>query len=80
MSGPYEIWCLPVGAAISRPSLLPRREKVPSVCEADEGDLLARIIYGGSPKGPLRRDGTMRVGADVLIGPLLGKLQEAPTS
>ena len=30
-----------VGAAISRPSLPPPRGKVPSVCEADEGDLFA---------------------------------------
>ena len=40
-----------VGAAISHPSLPPPRGKVPSVCEADEGDLFTRIIHGGSPKG-----------------------------
>ena len=39
-----------VGAAISRPSLPTPRGKVPPK-GADEGDLLARIIYGGSPKG-----------------------------
>ena len=39
-----------VGAAISRPSLPPSRGKVPPK-RADEGDLLARIIYGGRPKG-----------------------------
>ena len=41
---------LDVGAAISRPSLLPFREKVPRK-GADEGDFWARIIYGGRPKG-----------------------------
>ena len=38
-----------VGAAISRPSLPPSRGKVPPK-GADEGDFLARIIYGGSPR------------------------------
>ena len=54
VSGPYEkkgrLWCLPVGAAISRPSLLPSREKVARK-GSDEGDFWARIIYGGRPKG-----------------------------
>ena len=64
-----------VGAAISRPSLLPSREKVPSK-GADEGDLLARIIHGGSPKGlPLPKLGksvleTRRGGACPSRGPV----------
>ena len=56
MSDPYEkkgrLWYLPVGAAISSPSLLPSREKVARK-GADEGDFWSESsMAGGSRASP----------------------------
>ena len=60
-----------VGAAISRPkSLPPPRGKVPPK-GADEGDLLVRIIYGGSYKGLPTQSETVPLTRKITVGATL---------
>ena len=60
-----------VGAASSRPkSLPPPRGKVPPK-GADEGDLLVRIIYGGSYKGLPTQSETVPLTRKITVGATL---------